>query len=217
MATPAFWVFGLTMSVWGMIYAGVALFNVDIFRERGFDDERLYFNVLALVTVVALGANLVFGWLVNYVGLNRLLGRVPLGNGRVAVGIASGDATVAGLPVRRRPGDFLGSRGTDLLRRLGKTLRHAGTGAHSGSGSNADRFRVRSRAVRLLLEQTRRRTPTVSCSNVLAALMFVPGRRCLADPLAQEPCTRREIGARGGDVADGQGIPLTRIIHQPVG
>ncbi len=71
-ATPAFWVFSLTISLWGMIYAGVALFNVDIFKERGFD-EKLYFNVLSLVTVVALLSKLFFGWLVNYVSLNRLL------------------------------------------------------------------------------------------------------------------------------------------------
>ncbi len=72
LATPAFWVFSLTISLWGMIYSGVALFNVDIFKERGFD-EKLYFNVLSLVTVVAIVSKLFFGWLVNYVPLNRLL------------------------------------------------------------------------------------------------------------------------------------------------
>jgi MFS transporter len=72
LATPAFWVFGLTISVWGMIYSGVALFNVDIFRERGFD-QALYFNVLSLVTVVALFSKLLFGWLVNYVRLTHML------------------------------------------------------------------------------------------------------------------------------------------------
>jgi MFS family permease len=72
LATPAFWVFSLTISLWGMIYAGVALFNVDIFKERGFD-EKIYFNVLSVITVVALLSKLFFGWLVNYVSLNRLL------------------------------------------------------------------------------------------------------------------------------------------------
>ena len=51
---------------------GRCIFNVAIFKERGFD-ERLYFNVLALVTIIALGHNLFFGWLVNYVRLNYLL------------------------------------------------------------------------------------------------------------------------------------------------
>lgn len=72
LATPAFWVFSLTISIWGMIYAGVALFNQDIFNELGFNQE-LYFNVLSLVTIIALGSKLFFGWLVNYVRLTHLL------------------------------------------------------------------------------------------------------------------------------------------------
>jgi MFS family permease len=70
--TPAFWTFSLTISLWGMIYAGVALFNEDIFRERGFE-RSLYFNVLAEVTIVAIFSKFFFGWLVNYIPLNRLL------------------------------------------------------------------------------------------------------------------------------------------------
>ncbi|HBJ33862.1 MAG TPA: MFS transporter [Planctomycetaceae bacterium] len=70
--TPAFWTFSLTISLWGMIYSGVALFNEDIFSERGFDRD-LYFNILSVVTVVAVCAKFFFGWLVNYVPLNRLL------------------------------------------------------------------------------------------------------------------------------------------------
>jgi MFS family permease len=72
LATPAFWVFSLTISLWGMIYAGVALFNVDIFKELGFD-EKIYFNVLSLTTAVALVSKLFFGWLINYISLNRVL------------------------------------------------------------------------------------------------------------------------------------------------
>jgi hypothetical protein len=47
--------------------------NVDIFRERGFD-ERLYFNILTLVTVIALFSKLAFGWLdgkFRYYEMNR--------------------------------------------------------------------------------------------------------------------------------------------------
>jgi cyanate permease len=75
-----------------MIYAGVALFNVDIFKERGFD-AKLYVNVLALVTIVALAANLFFGWLVNYVGLNRLLAACLLATA----------ASLWGLPLATQP------------------------------------------------------------------------------------------------------------------
>ena len=73
LATPAFWAFSLTISLWGMIYSGVALFNEDIFKERGFDRD-LYFDVLTLVTVVALASKLAFGWLTRFVPLQKLLG-----------------------------------------------------------------------------------------------------------------------------------------------
>jgi len=73
LCTPAFWLFSVTISIWGMVYAGTALFNQDIFRERGFETD-LYFKILALTTIVALGSKLVFGWMVNYVRLTHLMG-----------------------------------------------------------------------------------------------------------------------------------------------
>lgn len=87
LCTPAFWVFSVTISLWGMIYAGVALFNQDIFQERGFD-QQLYFNVLAMVTIVALASKLVFGYFVNYVPLTRLL----------AICLVTTSGCLAGLP-----------------------------------------------------------------------------------------------------------------------
>jgi len=75
-----------------MIYAGVALFNEDIFKERGFN-QKLYFNALTLVTAVALAANLFFGWLVNYVRLTRLLSACLLVTA----------ASLCGLPLATRP------------------------------------------------------------------------------------------------------------------
>lgn len=84
--TPAFWTFSLTISVWGMIYAGVALFNEDIFRERGFE-RNLYFNVLAEVALVAICAKFFFGWLVNYIPLNRLLAACLLATSLSLVGL----------------------------------------------------------------------------------------------------------------------------------
>jgi MFS family permease len=55
-----------------MIFAGIALFNEDIFKERHFD-KSLYFNVLTVVTVVTLASKLFLGWLVNYVRLTHML------------------------------------------------------------------------------------------------------------------------------------------------
>lgn len=70
--TMAFWTFGLTISIWGMISSGVSLFNVDIFKERGFA-EIVYFDVLSLVTMVALVSKLLFGFMVRFVSLTKLL------------------------------------------------------------------------------------------------------------------------------------------------
>ena len=55
--------------------------------------EKLYVNVLALVTIVALAAKLFFGWLVNYVRLNRLLAACLLATA----------ASLWGLPLATEP------------------------------------------------------------------------------------------------------------------
>lgn len=70
--TMAFWTFGLTISIWGMISSGVSLFNVDIFKERGFA-ENVYFDVLSLITMVALFSKLFFGFMVRFLSLTKLL------------------------------------------------------------------------------------------------------------------------------------------------
>lgn len=70
--TPAFWTFGLTISLWGMIYAGSSLFNQDIFKERGFE-ASLYFSILSYSAIIGLGSKFVFGWLNHRVPLNWLL------------------------------------------------------------------------------------------------------------------------------------------------
>lgn len=90
--TPAFWTFSLTISIWGMIYSGVALFNEDIFRERGFDRD-LYFNILAVVTVVAIASKFAFGRLLNRVRLTTLL----------AACLLCTSASLAGLTVASEP------------------------------------------------------------------------------------------------------------------
>ncbi len=35
--SPAFWVFALSSSLFGLVYSGIALFNQSILEERGFD------------------------------------------------------------------------------------------------------------------------------------------------------------------------------------
>ena len=70
--SAAFWAFALTISLWGMIYAGSSLFQQDIFLERGFSRE-LYFSVLTYTAVVGLFSKFAFGWLNNRIKLNQLL------------------------------------------------------------------------------------------------------------------------------------------------
>lgn len=70
--TAAFWAFAITISLWGMIYAGSSLFNQDIFKERGFEKE-LYFEIMSYTAIVGLFSKFAFGWLNNRVKLNHLL------------------------------------------------------------------------------------------------------------------------------------------------
>jgi hypothetical protein len=35
LSSPAFWVFGLSSSVFGLVYSGIALFNQSILEQRG--------------------------------------------------------------------------------------------------------------------------------------------------------------------------------------
>jgi MFS family permease len=70
--TPAFWVFGVATSFYGMVAAGVSLFNESLLAERGF--ERSVFLTIATVSpLVGLGANLLCGWLAVRVRLGAVL------------------------------------------------------------------------------------------------------------------------------------------------
>jgi len=70
--TPAFWVFGFSISIYGLIASGVSLFNESILTERGFPVET-YYNVLALTTAVALIAKFPIGFLAQRIGMGQLL------------------------------------------------------------------------------------------------------------------------------------------------
>ncbi len=70
--TPAFWVFGLATSLYGLIAAGVSLFNQSLLAERGFD-RSVFLTVATLAPLVGLASNLVTGWLATRVALGRLL------------------------------------------------------------------------------------------------------------------------------------------------
>ena len=72
LATPAFWVFGLSSAVYGLIASGIALFNESILAERGFD-ASVYYRSLVVVALTSLAGNFLGGWLASKWRMNRLL------------------------------------------------------------------------------------------------------------------------------------------------
>lgn len=72
LATPAFWVFGLSSAVYGLIASGIALFNESILAERGFD-ASVYYRSLVVVALTSLVGNFLGGWLASKWRMNRLL------------------------------------------------------------------------------------------------------------------------------------------------
>lgn len=72
LATPAFWLFGLSSAVYGLIASGIALFNESILAERGFD-AGVYYRSLVVVAMTSLVGNFLGGWLASKWRMNRLL------------------------------------------------------------------------------------------------------------------------------------------------
>ncbi|HLM55750.1 MAG TPA: MFS transporter [Pyrinomonadaceae bacterium] len=72
LATPAFWVFGLSSAVYGLIASGIALFNESVLAERGFD-ASVYYRSLVVVALTSLVGNFLGGWLASKWRMNRLL------------------------------------------------------------------------------------------------------------------------------------------------
>ena len=60
--TPAFWIFALATSVYGLVVSGIGLFNESILKQLGFD-AATYHQTLIITTLVGLGTQLVGGWL----------------------------------------------------------------------------------------------------------------------------------------------------------
>lgn len=66
LATPAFWIFGLSSSVYGLVASGIGLFNESILAELGFPPE-LYLRSLAVTALTGLIGNFIGGWLLDRV------------------------------------------------------------------------------------------------------------------------------------------------------
>lgn len=75
--SPGFWVFGLATSFYGMIAAGMSLFNQSLLAERGFD-RSIFLTITAATPLIGLGANLAAGFLASRIRLGILLGAALL-------------------------------------------------------------------------------------------------------------------------------------------
>lgn len=72
LVTPAFWVFALSSSIYGLIASGIALFNESILAERGFDYST-YYRTLVITALTALVGNFLGGWLASRWTMQRLM------------------------------------------------------------------------------------------------------------------------------------------------
>ncbi|MBS1835313.1 MAG: MFS transporter [Acidobacteria bacterium] len=71
--TPAFWVFGLSSAIFGLVYSGIALFNESILAQRGFD-AAVYHRTLVISTMLGLVANFAGGWAAQRWDIRKLTG-----------------------------------------------------------------------------------------------------------------------------------------------
>lgn len=77
LATPAFWVFALATSFYGLVAAGLSLFNESLLRERGFE-KSVFLSITVISPLIGLAANLVGGWLASRVPPGWLAGAALL-------------------------------------------------------------------------------------------------------------------------------------------
>jgi MFS family permease len=71
--SPAFWVFAVSSSLFGLVYSGISLFNQSILEQRGFD-ATTYHTVLVISTLFGLLANFAGGWLASRWSIQRVMG-----------------------------------------------------------------------------------------------------------------------------------------------
>jgi MFS family permease len=69
--TPAFWVFGLAISVVAVISSGQSLFNESVLKEQGFKAD-VYYDVMAVSGTSGMLVMLPVGWMLRWCGLGRM-------------------------------------------------------------------------------------------------------------------------------------------------
>ena len=70
--SPAFWVFAVASSVYGLVASGIGLFNESILAERGFAPE-IYHRALAVMAITGLAGNFAAGAFADRGSLRRVM------------------------------------------------------------------------------------------------------------------------------------------------
>jgi MFS family permease len=70
--SPAFWVFGVASSLYGLAASGIGLFNESILAERGFLPD-VYYRALAVTAIIGLAGNVIAGAWADRGSLRRVL------------------------------------------------------------------------------------------------------------------------------------------------
>jgi MFS family permease len=70
--TPAFWIFAIGTSLYGLVASGIGLFNESILAQRGFGPE-IYYQTLVVTALTALAGNFGGGWLAPRASLGTLM------------------------------------------------------------------------------------------------------------------------------------------------
>ncbi len=83
--SPGFWTLSIGTSFYGLVTAGISLFNESILAERGFSKE-IFLNVTLLGVPIGLASNLLGGWLATRWPLGRLLALALLALGGSLLG-----------------------------------------------------------------------------------------------------------------------------------
>jgi MFS family permease len=73
LSSPAFWIFAMSSSIFGLVYSGISLFNESILAQRGFA-ASVYHTVLVVSTMLGLLANFGGGWLATRWTIQRVAG-----------------------------------------------------------------------------------------------------------------------------------------------
>ncbi|WP_254507248.1 MFS transporter [Anatilimnocola floriformis] len=93
LSTGSFWIFALSISLFGLVSSGVSLFQEEIFKSLGLD-VKVFFTCQLIGLGIGLLSNFFTGWLARKVSLSLLLG----------ISMAVFAASLVTLPLLRTPG-----------------------------------------------------------------------------------------------------------------